>query len=134
MFVSLDFIVYNHNCKLLTPDCKHLSTIRLQFKLFIKNEMISWSDTIYALYKEYRFYAFSSDIKSIKSTPRVKEYVEQSVCMLKLESRLNTGEFYRIYFKVQNEMFFFIAEFEGAAKIRKIAFYRFLISLLVPEV
>ena len=30
-------------------------------------------------------------------------------------------------------MFFFIAEFERAAKIRKIAVYRFLISLLVPE-
>ena len=29
--------------------------------------------------------------------------------------------------------FFFIAEFERAAKIRKIAVYRFLISLLVPE-
>ena len=29
--------------------------------------------------------------------------------------------------------FFFIAEFERAAKIRKIAFYRFLISFLVPE-
>ena len=27
----------------------------------------------------------------------------------------------------------FIAEFERAAKIRKIAVYRFLISLLVPE-
>ena len=32
-----------------------------------------------------------------------------------------------------NEMFFFIAEFERAAKIRKNAVYRFLISLLVPE-
>ena len=32
-----------------------------------------------------------------------------------------------------NEMFFFIAEFERAAKIRKIAVYRFLISFLVPE-
>ena len=31
-----------------------------------------------------------------------------------------------------NEMFF-IPEFERAAKIRKIAVYRFLISLLVPE-
>ena len=30
-------------------------------------------------------------------------------------------------------MFSFIAEFERAAKIRKIAVYRFLISLLVPE-
>ena len=30
-------------------------------------------------------------------------------------------------------MFFFIAEFERAAKIRKIAVYRFLISLLVPK-
>ena len=30
-------------------------------------------------------------------------------------------------------MFFFIAEFERAAEIRKIAVYRFLISLLVPE-
>ena len=28
---------------------------------------------------------------------------------------------------------FFIPEFERAAKIRKIAVYRFLISLLVPE-
>ena len=36
------------------------------------------------------------------------------------------------YIKVQNEMFFFIAEFESAAKVRKIAVYR-LISLLVPE-
>ena len=30
-------------------------------------------------------------------------------------------------------MFLFIAEFERAAKIGKIAVYRFLISLLVPE-
>ena len=30
-------------------------------------------------------------------------------------------------------MSFFIAEFERAAKVRKIAVYRFLISLLVPE-
>ena len=30
-------------------------------------------------------------------------------------------------------MFFSIAEFERAAKVRKIAVYRFLISLLVPE-
>ena len=35
-------------------------------------------------------------------------------------------------FKVQMKCFF-IAEFERAAKIRKIAVYRFLISLLVPE-
>ena len=34
--------------------------------------------------------------------------------------------------KGANEMFF-IAEFERAVKIRKIAVYRFLISLLVPE-
>ena len=34
--------------------------------------------------------------------------------------------------KSANEMGFF-AEFERAAKIRKIAVYRFLISLLVPE-
>ena len=32
-----------------------------------------------------------------------------------------------------NEMFFFIAEFERAAKIRKNAVSLFLISLLVPE-
>ena len=32
-----------------------------------------------------------------------------------------------------NEMFFFIDEFERSAKVRKIAIYRFLISLLVPE-
>ena len=30
-------------------------------------------------------------------------------------------------------MFFFIAEFKRAAKIMKIAVYRFLISLLVPD-
>ena len=30
-------------------------------------------------------------------------------------------------------MFFFVPEFERVAKIRKIALYRFLISLLVPE-
>ena len=36
-------------------------------------------------------------------------------------------------FKVQMKCFFFIAEFERAAKIRKIAVYRFLISILVPE-
>ena len=35
--------------------------------------------------------------------------------------------------KVQMKCFFFIAEFERAAKIKKIAVYRFLISLLVPE-
>ena len=34
--------------------------------------------------------------------------------------------------KVQMKCFF-IPEFERAAKIRKIAVYRFLISLLVPE-
>ena len=32
-----------------------------------------------------------------------------------------------------NEMVFFIAEFQRAAKIMKNAVYRFLISLLVPE-
>ena len=38
------------------------------------------------------------------------------------------------YIKVQMKCFFFlIPEFERAAKIRKIAVYRFLISLLVPE-
>ena len=36
-------------------------------------------------------------------------------------------------FKVQMKCFFFIPEFERAAKIRKIAVYRFLISFLVPE-
>ena len=35
--------------------------------------------------------------------------------------------------KVQMKCFLFIPEFERAAKIRKIAVYRFLISLLVPE-
>ena len=35
-------------------------------------------------------------------------------------------------FKVQMKCFF-IADFERAAKLRKIAVYRFLISLLVPE-
>ena len=35
--------------------------------------------------------------------------------------------------KVQMKCFSFIPEFERAAKIRKIAVYRFLISLLVPE-
>ena len=35
--------------------------------------------------------------------------------------------------KVQMKCFFFIPEFERAAKIRKIAVYRFLISFLVPE-
>ena len=37
------------------------------------------------------------------------------------------------YIKVQMKWVFFIPEFERAAKIRKIAVYRFLISLLVPE-
>ena len=37
-----------------------------------------------------------------------------------------------VLFKVQMECFF-IAEFERAAKIRKIAVYRFLISLPVPK-
>ena len=32
-----------------------------------------------------------------------------------------------------NEMLFFIAEFGRAAKIRKVAVYRFLTSLLFPE-
>ena len=36
-------------------------------------------------------------------------------------------------FKVQIKCFFFIAQFERAAKIRKIAVYDFLISLLVSE-
>ena len=35
--------------------------------------------------------------------------------------------------KSANEMLFFIAEFERAAKSRKIAVYHFLISLLVSE-
>ena len=35
--------------------------------------------------------------------------------------------------KVQTKCCFFIAEFERATKIRKIAVYRFLISHLVPE-
>ena len=35
--------------------------------------------------------------------------------------------------KVQMKCFFFIPEFERAAKIRKIAVYRFLITFLVPE-
>ena len=38
-----------------------------------------------------------------------------------------------IFIKVQMKCFFFIPEFERAAKIRKIAVYRFLISFLVPE-
>ena len=37
------------------------------------------------------------------------------------------------FLKVQMKCFFFISEFERAAKIRKIAVYRFLISFLVPE-
>ena len=37
------------------------------------------------------------------------------------------------YIKVQMKCFFFIAEFERAAKIRKNAICCFLISLLVPE-
>ena len=37
------------------------------------------------------------------------------------------------FFKVQMKCFFLIAEFERAAEISKIAVYRFLISLLVPE-
>ena len=37
------------------------------------------------------------------------------------------------WLKVQMKCFFLILEFERAAKIRKIAVYRFLISLLVPE-
>ena len=38
-----------------------------------------------------------------------------------------------VFFKVQMKCFLFIPEFERAAKIRKIAVYRFLISFLVPE-
>ena len=49
----------------------------------------------------------------------------------------NAHSLYRVLpnnakFKVQMKCFF-IAEFERAAKIRKNAIYRFLISLLVPE-
>ena len=40
--------------------------------------------------------------------------------------------YHKSAFKVQMKRFF-IPEFERAAKIRKIAVYRFLISLLVPE-
>ena len=43
---------------------------------------------------------------------------------------------YKYIYLISNlipEMAFFIAEFERAAKIRKIAVYRFLISLLVQE-
>ena len=39
----------------------------------------------------------------------------------------------KTYGSVKVQMTFFIAEFERAAKIKKIAVYRFLISLLVPE-
>ena len=45
---------------------------------------------------------------------------------------LEDHQLFLVTFKVQMKCFF-IAEFERAAKIRKIAVYRFLISLLVPE-
>ena len=46
----------------------------------------------------------------------------------KLVNNLPNGSF-----KVQMKCFFSNAEFERVAKIRKISVYRFLISLLVPE-
>ena len=48
-----------------------------------------------------------------------------------LTVRTDNGKFNNV--KVQTKCFFVIAEFERAAKIRKIAVYRFLISLPVPE-
>ena len=46
---------------------------------------------------------------------------------------LNSLLYITIYaFKVQMKCFFFITEFERATKIRKIAVYHFLISLLAP--
>ena len=59
-----------------------------------------------------------------------------------MTNQITVQGFYRLYgfqsfhqklFKVQMKCFFFITEFERAAKIRKIAVYRFLISVLVPE-
>ena len=39
----------------------------------------------------------------------------------------------KVFFKEQMKCLFFIAEFERAAKIREIAVYRLLVSLLVPK-
>ena len=51
-----------------------------------------------------------------------------------LLSKLNIVKLFLFYdIEVQMKCFFFIPELERAAKIRKIAVYRFLISPLVPE-
>ena len=54
----------------------------------------------------------------------VTQYAASETCFLNYEQK---------YVKVQTK-FFFIAEFERTAKIRKIAVYRFLIIFPVPKV
>ena len=49
------------------------------------------------------------------------------------EMHNNSGVALSVGIKVQMKCFFFVAEFERAAKIRKIAVYRFLITLLAQE-
>ena len=86
MFISLDIVVSNH-CMLSRPDCKHLptQTVRLQFKLFIKNGVISWfniEDTNYINIKDVVSWHVKAVLREFTYSrfPRVKQYGEQSVC------------------------------------------------------
>ena len=64
-----------------------------------------------------------------KQHPRTVGKAEKQNVETKTNSQQETTE----NLKVQMKCFSFIAEFERAAKIRKTAVYRFLISLPVPE-
>ena len=85
----------------------------------------------------------SSDLKVVDDfnyTSVKFEYNGEAVPPLRIDGSFrlfrhknSKGPIYSLSIKVQMKCFFFIPEFERAAKIRKIAVYRFLISLLVPE-
>ena len=77
--------------------------------------------------------------ENLSNSPSKPDFVMTEQRTIKLGGRQNAPlpkNFnilkWSILIKVQMKCFF-IAEFERAAKIRKIAVYRFLISLLVPE-
>ena len=69
-----------------------------------------------------------------KTTIKIGSSFEERIWIIYLWLPLSYVWYYFLVdLKVQMKCFFFIPEFERAAKIRKIAVYRFLISFLVPE-